>query len=286
MKSLDYFFLILLFSFTCSIIAQDDPSGYTKSYFIEGLPDKLPDDLKNRLGKSFFFEIEGGDFLNSIFLVNKGENIHPDNFMFFYYLGKSKFYRWARISFSKNSNNSYMAVLKLKTELEDVISPLTVIYNKKEYILHKWGEDNSLPKIVKEYPYKVGNKLPNFKLENSSTKTDLNGFLDNVIVINWWATSCIPCIAEMPGLSILVEKYNNIEFISILDDKENLDAFLKKHLFKYTHYFGNEEIKRILGDTWPRNIVLDKSGIIVHNKLGGRKDTYKDIEKVILSCQN
>ena len=61
-------------------------------------------------------------------------------------------------------------------------------------------------------------------------------------------------------------------------------SFLEKHPFNYTHYFTTDEIINVFKILHPRNIVLDKDGVIVYNQAGGYKDIYKEIEEAIISA--
>ena len=99
---------------------------------------------------------------------------------------------------------------------------------------------------------------------------DLTG---KVVVLNWWHTRCSPCIEEMPSLNRLVAKYgsdDDVFFLSIADNTEDeLRPFLEKHEFKYTVAMSNERVGELLGCTYPRHIVVDKTGEVVYNDTGG-----------------
>ena len=60
---------------------------------------------------------------------------------------------------------------------------------------------------------------------------------DKPSVINFWFTSCFPCILEMPYLEKMRNKYSeNINFIGItFNSKKEIEKFEKKHSFNFTH---------------------------------------------------
>lgn len=258
-------------------------------YSVGGLPEGLPEYLKNRFGPSYSFKLKGEPFFDSIFLVHKGKEKNTiTNFWIVYLRNNFKYFSYTTVTFIQNDSGDYESKITFKTMTEDELTPLKIILTKSNHLIYNWENAKSEPKVVKEYAYKVGKKLPDLKLVNSIDSTSINNLKDKIVVINWWETSCVPCIMEMSGLNKLVEKYEEVEFISIvgdLKDHANLNKFLLKHPFYYKHYFGNKGIRNILGGTFPRNIILDKNGIIVHNKTGGGKDTYKELEKVILTIQ-
>ena len=60
---------------------------------------------------------------------------------------------------------------------------------------------------------------------------------EKVLVINFWATWCVPCRTEIPALNRLREKYPDVRFVGVnLDDPENegaIPGFLKEHPIHY-----------------------------------------------------
>lgn len=119
-----------------------------------------------------------------------------------------------------------------------------------------------------ELPLKKGNEFPSFELEllngGNFSSDSLEG---KVTFINLWFTACIPCIEEMPELNKLVEAYKDkVEFLSItFDEMEKVQTFLKKNDFNFKHIikaggFIKDELKN---NSFPRNIIIDKTGKIV-----------------------
>ena len=111
-----------------------------------------------------------------------------------------------------------------------------------------------------------------------------NEWSGQITVINWWATWCKPCIAEMPGLNGLVKKYSeqNVKFVAInSESKEKISKFLSNHEFNYKHFFADSTNSSIMGDSYPRNLIIDKSGNIAFDKVGGSENKANELEKVI-----
>ena len=102
--------------------------------------------------------------------------------------------------------------------------------------------------------------------------TDLNkkivtekDFQGKVLLINFWFTRCAPCIAEMPYLDEIKNNYKeqDIAFISMAPEEEKqINVFLKKHPFSYRHIPDADNFLKLFGTGFPKNILIDKKGII------------------------
>ena len=237
-----------------------------------GLPKEVPFKWSN----SCYAKINSGEFYKALYIVSK-DSFKTLNDSFLFVIKKEGF------SYSSLSFNHNETILNLTNDNEDLIAPLKIILElDKGTIIYKWGDGSKNPYVVKEYELKIGKKFPVIKIDtpNGSWTNDEK---NKIIVINWWATSCVPCIEEIPELNELVKKYknDNIEFIAIVWDRENHSEFIKKHNFIFKQCFGDKNTTLLLGETFPRNLIIDKNGIIVYNKLGGSKNTYLELEEII-----
>ncbi|TYA65957.1 TlpA family protein disulfide reductase [Seonamhaeicola marinus] len=109
-----------------------------------------------------------------------------------------------------------------------------------------------------------------------------------VVLINFWATWCPPCIAEMSSLQELYNDYNGqIEFLFITDDSfEVVNAFLNKNDYTFPVYTAiSEAPKNFNVKSIPRTFLIDKEGNIVIDKTGAanwNSDTVRTtIDKLI-----
>lgn len=114
----------------------------------------------------------------------------------------------------------------------------------------------------------LNKKLPNFKLkELAGNEISLTQLLGKPTLINFWAIWCGPCIAEMPQLSRLKEKYKDkVNFISITENNglaDNLKDFLKDKDFNFEVLESAEAYKKELKiKAIPKNLFLDKNGVL------------------------
>lgn len=115
--------------------------------------------------------------------------------------------------------------------------------------------------------YRIGQHFPieEYKDEDGNNfSTD--ALLGKNTLINFWSTTCAPCIKELPYLNQMKEiAGNKANFIAITyEPKAKAAAFLKNHLFAFRHITDAEKQLKtyfpILRN--PMNFILDKKGNI------------------------
>lgn len=89
---------------------------------------------------------------------------------------------------------------------------------------------------------------------------------DKLIVLNIWATWCVPCIGEIPELNSVqtIYKDNNVTFLSLSIDNDTtkLSNFIKNDKFKYTDItFDNLKYRDAILNTLEGNEVGNNRSI-------------------------
>jgi thiol-disulfide isomerase/thioredoxin len=122
------------------------------------------------------------------------------------------------------------------------------------------------PKPAETPAFKTGKKLDAFSAyDMKGNLVDTKQLKGKVLVINFWFTTCPPCKAERPYLNQIADDYksdSNVVFIAIaLDQKEQLEPYLKEYEFKYNVIPAGKKIVdsyKISG--FPTQLIVDKEG--------------------------
>ncbi len=127
-------------------------------------------------------------------------------------------------------------------------------------MVQKASFDTSLPDVT--FLYETGKAL---KL------SDLRG---KVVFINFWATWCPPCLAEMPSINQLYEQFKNdttIVFITVDVDGRlaKSSSFLRQHEWHLPLYQDTGNLPPVLsGNAIPLTVIFNRKGRLVYRHEG------------------
>ena len=149
------------------------------------------------------------------------------------------------------------------------------------------GDQLVIERSHQEIALAVGFEMPNVAVTRLDGSTiDLTALRGKPVVINWWHSTCSPCIAEIPELNKLVEKYEgrDVEFLAIANNEmAELPPFLKRRPFAYDIALANEEVVRTFGQEYPRHVIVNSKGKVVLDFSGGSSGIIGQIDAVISS---
>ena len=138
---------------------------------------------------------------------------------------------------------------------------------------------------------KEGSKAPGFSLPKLGVGTvslaDLKG---KVVVVNFWATWCPPCLKEMPMLNELqaVYKDEGVVLLGLSLDEEGLsvtEPFIKKLGINYDIVEADKKTYQAYGNilTIPHTFVIDRNGIVTKRLVNNQnRETFEAAIKAAL----
>jgi peroxiredoxin len=136
---------------------------------------------------------------------------------------------------------------------------------------------------------KVGNNLPAFTTPSLSGKTFSSDELKGkVVLINFWATWCPPCRAEMPLLQKnIFERIKDKNFAMIgISRGENADTvknFIDKYKYTFPIYLDtNSKVYKLFASKYiPRSFVIGKDGKVKMATVGFKKEEFEEMRTLI-----
>jgi len=122
----------------------------------------------------------------------------------------------------------------------------------------------------------ASSKAPAWVLQDVDGKTvKSSDFAGKVVILDFWATWCPPCKAEIPGFIDLQKKYGDkgVEVIGISLDQEGPSAvkpFMKQLGMNYPVVMGDDKIVQDFSDieAIPTTFIIDRSGNVVSKHVG------------------
>ena len=131
-----------------------------------------------------------------------------------------------------------------------------------------------------------GGEFPGFSFTDLGGKTiSLADYRGKVVLVDFWATWCPPCIAELPHVLETYRKFNDKGFeiigISLDSDKEKLEKFIADEGMDWPQYFDgkgweNELSNKYAVNSIPATFLIGPDGRIIARSLRG-----DDLEKAV-----
>lgn len=139
----------------------------------------------------------------------------------------------------------------------------------------------------------VGHLAPRFTLRNLSGNLEgIDDYKDHVIVLNFWATWCAPCLEEMPAFESLYRRYRS-QGLTVLavsldkGDSSKVKKFVDTHNLTFPILMDNEGVAERLypSFTIPFTYVIDKKGRVAARVDGaknwGSGETFKALDLLL-----
>ncbi len=122
---------------------------------------------------------------------------------------------------------------------------------------------------------------PDFTVSTINGRTiSLSALKGKVVIVNFWATWCGPCVYEMPGLVRLYDKYKEqgLEVIGLSVDRtrSGVAGFVSRKGIDYPIAFADRSLVMKYGgiQAIPTTFFIDKKGDVVGYVVGARDESF------------
>lgn len=132
-------------------------------------------------------------------------------------------------------------------------------------------------------PPRIGAPAPDFTVRDSDHTITLSQLKGQIVVLNFWATWCPPCIEEMPSLMQMQQRMKakgvTVLAVSVDVDESNYRRFLHDHSVNLLTVRDAAQKSSTLYRTFkfPETYVIDRSGIMRRKFVGAVDWTEPDV---------
>jgi peroxiredoxin len=152
--------------------------------------------------------------------------------------------------------------------------------------------ENPQPK-ANQFKSQEGYMAPRFSLRNLKGNIEgLDDHLGKVIVVNFWATWCVPCVKEMPSFENLYRRYRSqgLTLLAVSLDKGDstkVQEFADKHKLSFPILLDTKGVAEKLYPSFsiPFTYVIDKQGRVVARVDGAKNwessETFEAVEHLL-----
>ena len=124
------------------------------------------------------------------------------------------------------------------------------------------------------HPPRVGSLASDFTVKDSDRTVSLNQLRGQVVVLNFWASWCAPCIAELPSMMEMQDRLRNrgvtVLGVSIDVDGDAYHRFIQKRNVNFlTVRDPDQKVAGMYGTSvWPESYIIDREGMMRRKVVG------------------
>ena len=123
-------------------------------------------------------------------------------------------------------------------------------------------------------PPRIGSVAPDFTLQDADRKISLSELRGKIVVLNFWATWCPPCVEEMPSLVQMQQRLKNkgvsVLAVSLDVDENAYHKFLKDYKVDLLTVRDPDQKSNNLYGTFkfPETYIIDRNGVMRRKFIG------------------
>jgi peroxiredoxin len=127
---------------------------------------------------------------------------------------------------------------------------------------------------------RVGKPAQDFTVTDlEGNEITLSGYRGNVVLLDFWATWCLPCIAEVPNVKRVYSTYKDDGFIvigiSLDDNRAALEAFVRREGIEWPQVFEQGQAAKVSAlyrvNMIPTMFLVDREGILRYTDAYGER---------------
>ena len=132
-------------------------------------------------------------------------------------------------------------------------------------------------------PNQVGDKAPDFTVTDSQKSISLHDLRGKVVVLNFWATWCPPCVEEMPSLMRMQQQLGDTVTVLAVSTDQSESAYQQFLADRHIHLLtvrdpSGESNGRYGTKQFPESFIIDKRGVVRRKFIGPVDWTKPEIE--------
>ena len=131
------------------------------------------------------------------------------------------------------------------------------------------------------HPARIGAAAPEFQVSDSTQTVDLAKLRGHVVLLNFWQTSCVPCMEELPSLERLQREMPQVMVVAISNDEDAAAyrSFLQTYQVGFlTVRDPSSRIPAMYGTVKvPETYVIDRQGVVRRKFVSAQEWTSPEI---------
>ena len=137
------------------------------------------------------------------------------------------------------------------------------------------------------HPAQLDIPAPDFTVSDGTSSIHLANYRGQVVLLNFWATWCEPCVVELPSLLQLHHDVPSLAIlaVSIDEDPEAYSSFLvRRHVDLTTVRDPSQSAAKLYHtEMWPETYVIDRKGVIRRKFVGPQDWSSPEIRSFLKS---
>jgi len=159
------------------------------------------------------------------------------------------------------------------------------------YLLWPVALHHTAQAILESREVKPSKRAPDFTLKDArGERLRLSDYKGRVVLLNFWATWCVPCRTEIPWFVDFEKEFQPRGFtvLGVSMDEDGwkaIDPYVAEHKINYPIVLANEEVNELYGgiEALPTTMLIGRDGKVafLHAGLVSREDYEKEIRQLL-----